>query len=481
MSLILALDIGTSSTRALLFDAQGRKVGEAAQRPYHNDTTPDGGVETPADALLERTAQCVDEVLSRASGEIQGVGVACFWHSLLAVDKDGKALTPVYSWADNRAGAWVAPLRALLDENAAHMRTGCAFHPSYWPAKLLWLHATHPELFDGGTRWISFAEYLALHWTGEARCSLSMASGTGIFNQNACDWDAETLHVLPIERENLSTLCDANEPLPPLRLDLASRWPALKGAKWFPALGDGACSNIGSGALTPGKLALNGGTSGALRVVLKEFNNPIPQGLWRYHIDRGRVLFGGAISNVGNVLLWATRTLKLADDWDKTVMGFAPDGHGLTVLPFLAGERSPLWNPNAKFVLSGANLDTTPEEIMRACLEAVALRFAEVYYRVREVAPADEVIYSGGAFEAAHGWAQIVCDAIGVPLTQNPEPEATARGAALLAWESLGATSTADFNFERGTTLQPDMERHALYRRALERQNALYEHVSVVV
>jgi len=487
---VLAIDIGTSSTRAILFDARGHKVGVPQQKTYDQQTTPDGGVEVDADFLLELTAQCVDGVLQSQAealqnGEIIAVGISCFWHSLLATDAGDEAATRVLSWADNRAAPWVLALRSLLDETETHARTGCVFHTSYWPAKLLWLQHARPELFadisnnEGeGARWMSLAEYLHLKWNGAAQCSLSSASGTGLFHQNNGDWDDEVLKVLPIGRAQLPALCDAKNALPALLPEYSARWPQLKNASWFPALGDGACSNLGTGGVDDSRLILNAGTSGALRVVLPEYSLSAPRGLWRYRIDAHRSIVGGAISNFGNVLLWARSTLLLPDDWREQILHIAPDSHGLTVLPFLAGERSPLWNAKAKFVLDGATLDTSPILILRAVMEAAALRFAAVAELVLEAMPQKprEIIYSGGALEAVPAWAQIVCDAIGIPLVQSCESEASARGAAIMALESCGAIDNiSNLPAEQGARLQPDLDHHEIYRRALERQNALYQ------
>ena len=482
---VLAIDIGTSSTRAILFNARGHKVGEPVQKTYDQQTTPAGGVEVDADFLLDLTAQCVDAVLQSQSetlqnGEIIAVGISCFWHSLLAVDANDKAVTGVLSWADNRAAAWVPALRSLLDETQTHARTGCVFHTSYWPAKLLWLQHARPKLFESegeGARWMSFAEYIALKWNGAAQCSLSMASGTGIFHQNNADWDDEVLQVLPIGRSQLPVLCDADDALPALLPEYSSRWPQLKNAQWFPALGDGACSNLGTGGINDSRLILNAGTSGALRVVLPEYSASAPRGLWRYRIDGNRSIVGGAISNFGNVLLWARSTLNLPEDWREQISLVAPDSHGLTILPFLAGERSPLWNANAKFVLDGATLDTSPILILRAAMEAAALRFAAVAELAIEAMPQkpSEIIFSGGALEAVPAWAQIVCDAIGIPLVQGQESEASARGAAIMALESCGAISNiSDLPALQGARLEPNLEHHEIYQCALERQNALY-------
>lgn len=483
---ILALDIGTSSTRALAFDFKGLKTGRIAQREYAQSTTPDGGVEVDADLLLNLTAQCVDEVLTALEVPVVAVAVSCFWHSLMAVDANGKALTPVLSWADNRAAPWLAPLRATTDEIETHARTGCVFHTSYWPAKLLWLHHTQPALFTPSTRWISFGEYLALQFLGSARVSLSMASGTGLFHQNNGDWDEAMLAAVPIGPENLSPLCDVHDDLGRLHSTYRDRWPVLRDAKWFPAIGDGAASNIGSGCVDESRIALNVGTSAALRVVLREYSGAPPTGLWRYRVDGKRSILGGALSNAGSVWAWARKTFNFPPDTEAQIAAMPPDTHNLTVLPFLAGERSPLWNANARFVLEGASLDTEPVEILRAALEATSLRFADVAQRVCAAAPqADEqgsqrleIVASGGALDRSPSWRQIVCDCIGAPLVQSCEAEASARGAALLALESCGVINDiADLAADCGDEVQPNLEHHAVYKRALTRQNALYDQI----
>lgn len=504
-SLVLALDIGTSSTRALLFDARGQAVGASpsgavAQREYAQNTTADGGVEIDADYLLELTASCIDQALSSLAQEnlrapIAAVATSCFWHSLLAVGPDDRALSPVFSWADNRAASWLAPLRATLDETATHARTGCVFHPSYWPAKLLWLHHTRPQLFQSDTRWMSFGEYLSLRFFGQSRVSLSMASGTGIFHQVDCNWDAPTLGALPIEETNLSPLCDAADEIGDLRSPYRERWPVLRGAAWYPALGDGACSNIGSGCVDDSAIALNVGTSAALRVVLRDYKEAAPTGLWRYRIDHHRSLLGGALSNAGNIFAWARRNFSLPDELEKSLCELQPDAHGLTILPFLAGERSPLWNAQARLVIEGATLDTTPLEILRGCLEATALRFAAVARLLREAqreqkttSDADsstrsgssdvDIVASGGALHRSPCWSRIACDCIGQPLIESREAEASARGAALLALEACGIVGDiADVPSQRGDVIMPDEASHHLYERALARQNALYEKV----
>ncbi len=471
-SLVVALDIGTSSVRALAFDAQGRKVGQEAQIPYAQTALPDSGVEIGADFLLDLVGRCLDTLLPNLKQPVEAVAISCFWHSLLAVGADDNPRTAVISWADNRAAAWVASLRRVLDEDECHARLGCVFHTSYWPAKLLWLRDERPELFTSRLKWMGFGEYLGLKWCGQARVSLAMASGTGLFDQNAREWDDAMISHLPIECEQLPPF---SAELPPLTNELATRWPQLAGARWFSAIGDGACSNIGSGCADAERIGLNAGTSGAMRVVLRDFTGAPPRGLWRYRVDENRSIVGGALSNAGNVLDWTRATFRLPDDWQAQIPLMKPDAHGLTVLPFLAGERAPLWNGDARFALAGAGLDTAPITVMRAVLESTALRFAAIGSLLLELAPDAEIVFSGGVLEGIPPWQAILCDALGASLTGSREHEASARGAALLALEALGAIEdAADVPFERGEDVAPDADNHRVYARALERQNALY-------
>ncbi|MGH7361080.1 MAG: FGGY family carbohydrate kinase, partial [Candidatus Methylomirabilales bacterium] len=249
--LIVALDIGTSSVRALLFDRRGFALAGLEERAaYAMEVTPDGGVQTDADGLVARVVQCLDALLTAPGTRlppIAAVATSTFWHSLVGVDTGGRAVTPLYSWGDTRSLLEAAELRQRLDEGAVHARTGCPFHPSYLPAKLLWLSRASPAAFRRAARWMSIGEYLHLRLLGRATCSLSMASGTGLFNQREGTWDAAVLDALPISPEHLSPLTDVDAPAGGISGAFAGRWPILREAFWYPALGDGACSNVGSG------------------------------------------------------------------------------------------------------------------------------------------------------------------------------------------------------------------------------------------
>ena len=482
--LVLALDVGTSSARARVFDAAGRaQAGAEGQVTYEPRAMPGGGVELDAHVLLAAVAGALDACLAGCgarAAEIAAVGASVFWHSLLALDAGGRALTPVVTWADTRSAAAAGALRRAHDERLVHARTGAPLHAAFFPAKLRWLREARADVFACAATWCGFGEYLHARLTGRLATSLSMASGTGLLDQVTGGWDGPTLSAAGIEAGQLPPIDEA--PAPGLVAPHAARWPALARVPWYPAHGDGACSNLGSDCRGPGRVALNIGTSAALRVVLPEPVGPhaaTPWGLWRYRVDAGRALVGGATSEGGNVLAWCRKHLVLPGDpaaLEAALGAAAPDGHGLTALPFLAGERSPGWRPEARAALAGLSLDTGGVEIARALLESVAFRLAEVYDRLRPLAAADHVVVgSGGALAHSPAWTQIVADALGVPIALGGDAEASTRGAALLALEALGvAVPEAPAPLR---AVQPGLERHARYRAARERQRRLYDSI----
>ena len=480
--MVIALDIGSSSARATLYDAQGRAVeGRFHQVPYAATTTPDGGVEHDPATLLEAVAACLDVVVRAARhDDVRAVAVTSFWHGLAGFDAGHRAVTPIFMWADSRSARDAGLLRDALDEDALHARTGCHLHASYWPAKLRWLARERPADVQRVARWGSVGEWLELNLFGEAATSLSMASGTGLLDQEALRWDAEAMAAAGVEVEQLFPLAVRTEGRRGLRTPWATRWPALRSVPWYPAVGDGAASNVGSDCIERGRIALNVGTSAALRVVTEAGTVP-PRGLWRYRVDHRRPLLGGATSEGGNVYAWCREVLRLPDDAavERELAQRAPDSHGLTVLPFLAGERAPGWRGDRRGVVTGLSLDTTAIDVVHAALEAVCLRLVLVYELLAPHAAPDHIIVaSGGAISRSPVWTQMLADALGRPLHTSTEAEATSRGTALLALEALGVLpDVTAVRAPLGEVFRPDPAHHARYRSALERHRRLDERV----
>jgi len=410
---VLALDIGSSSVRAQRFDDRAEPAGELRQEHY--DTR------DPAE-IADLCRQVLD-------GD-EPDGTSCFAHSLIAVDREWRPLTPLLGWRDTRSGEAAEWLRRRLDPEAVHARTGGYLHPAFWPAKLAWLAQEEPDIFSDAAHFVSFTDYLR----GRPETSISIASATGLVDLTTNDWDVELLGALAID---------------PARLPRIVEQPV-----WL----DAVCSNLGAGCVGPGRAALMIGTSAALRV-LYETARPQPRpGLFLYRYDDERVIEGGALSDGGNLHRWLEATLAAAD-------GEPHADHGLTFLPFLGGERSTGWDPDARGALLGLTFDTTPADIRRAALEGVGFRFAAIADLLPDV---DEIVATGGAMLKDPGWVQIAADALARPVTLSAVAEASLRGAAVAVVDDPAEAPLGD-------VFHPREERAEAYRSARERQQRLYE------
>jgi gluconokinase len=421
LSHVLALDVGTSSARAQRFDERGEPTGELRKEEYETDDP--GEVAAAARRVL---------------GGDEPDGTSCFAHSLVALDGDGNPLTPILGWRDTRSGAAAEWLARRLDAEAVHARTGAFLHPSFWPAKIAWLAETEPDVFRHAARFVSFADFLR----GTSETSLSMASTSGLLDLTTRAWDEELLAVLELDAERLPQLTDV------------------------PLWSDAACSNVGAGCTTRERAALMVGTSGALRVVY-ESERPQPKpGLFLYLADDRHVVEGGALSDGGNLHEWLGRTLA---DASESLAERDPRDHGLVFLPFLGGERSTGWNPEARGTVHGLTFATTPLDLRQAAYEGVAFRFAAI----ADLLPGlREVIATGGGLLHDRDWIQIMADGLARPVTISAVPEASLRGAAVLA---LGRLGHEPADAPVAEVVEPRADRADAYRAAREAQQQLYD------
>lgn len=443
---MLVLDVGSSSARAGIYGGAGTlRPGPVPRVPCAWRTGADGAMEADGDALAEGVLQVIDAAMDtvRQGGiEISAVACATFWHGVMGVDGDGRPVTPLFGWGDARARAAADALRRRTDAAAFHRRTGCFAHESYPAAKLLWLREARGDTFPRAAAWLSIGEHLQARLFGVRRTSPSMASGTGLLDVGRMTWDAEALDAVGLSAHRLPELSDA--PLVGLKPELARRWPELASVPWYPALGDGACASLGSGAVGPTRPALTVGTSAAVRVLREDPDAAVPDALWCYRLDARRTVSGRALSNAGVVWAWLRRTLALppAEGMDAALLAAEP--RGLSVVPSLLAERPPLEDAAGSASMTGMTPDTTPVEIARAWLDAVAARLADAVGAVEaEFGPATEVVASGGALRSSAAFRTIIQRAIGRPLRLSPDREETMRGAALIALERLGAIDDA--------------------------------------
>ncbi|MBZ0287594.1 MAG: carbohydrate kinase, partial [Anaerolineae bacterium] len=428
--------------------------------------------------LRARIESCVEAILEHpAAGDIRVVGMAAFVGNMLGLGSAGEPVTPIYTYADTRSAEDVEHLKTRVDAESLHQRTGCLLHTAYQPGRLHWLRRTEPDLFAQVRLWTDFATYLYGNWFGAAACSYSVAAWTGMLNRAELTWNRQWLDVLGMSEAQFPTLADYDEMAHGLTETYAARWPALRDVPFCLAVGDGAAANIGSGCADESHIALTVGTTAALRLVSSEILPPAPPGLWSYRVDAAHHLIGGATSEGGNIFGWARDTLRLenTDDLNAALMNRAPDAHGLTFLPLLAGERSPGWAAHATGSVVGLRLSTTPLDILQAALEGVALRLSLIADQLKKLSGSEAMFMGGGgALAASPAWAHMIANALNRPLHITEETEITARGVAILALHALGEAALSAYPPAIAYTIEPIPAVAERLQAARERQVALY-------
>ncbi len=473
---ILAVDVGSTGTRAGIYDAQARPVKGFKTKVGHAFTTIANGTSTiDPDQVTAEVRHVVGEVLDGFAHPVAGVAIDTFASSLVGVDADGSAITPCYTYADSRSSAQVNYLKSILNEDDTQQRTGTRQHTGYLPSRFLWLKQTDPHTFARVRRWVSLGEYAWLRIIGTTAAGTSTAAWTGMLNRREGAWDATLLDLVGVDVERLSPIAPPSRPLTPV-VSVGADWPALKDAVWFAPISDGHSQSIGAGSVDASTMVLSAATSGALRVLVAGDLDNLPRGLWCNRIDETSSILGGALNDVGRAVTWLEATLKLPPAEELAALVVSDPEPGLpVVLPWFSGERSTGWVGEARAVLHRVSAATTASDLYRATIEGVALSYVRMLRDLVTVAgrPA-EIIATGRVTADQPGLMQVIADASGVPVTPLTLKRSTLRGTALHALPVL-APGVEPAAAPKGDTYEPHPERLGYYHRRMERFQVVYD------
>lgn len=456
---ILAIDIGTSSTKGLLIDSVGVIQAEHAVS-Y--------ALSSPSPGVAEQDPDEIFAAVQRVIAELGAGGVPLVFssvmHSLLAVDDRNRPLTSVWTWADRRCAVEAEELRAGDAASGLHQRNGTPLHPMSPLCKLVYMARHHREIFDAAARFISIKEYVLEKLTGERCIDHSVASSTGLFDVSALAWDPAALDLVGLSADRFS------EPVPTTHVIHGDR-EIVVGAT------DGVLANLGVGAIDARSPCITLGTSGAARLVVANPETDPSGRLFCYVLDEGRWVRGAAINNGGLVLRWMQETL-CGGAWDESAVlaaaAAAPrGGDGLLFVPTLAGDRYPSYRSDVTGTMMGLTLSHQRGDILRAGIEGVMLSFQPLLKELRGAGSSFEVIRVGGGMFASEFCRQLLADVVGCRVAMPASQESSGLGAATLGFRALG--EPADWSVELPIQHQPDPTAVEFYARLGELREQSYD------
>jgi gluconokinase len=448
-NVVLGVDIGTTSAKAVAFDVDGRDLGRG-ETPYPLlEPEPGQAVQDPG-AVVDATLAAIRTAAAAArdhSARTVALSFSGAMHSLVGLDADGNALTPLITWADMRATEQAERLRREHPE--LHDRTGTPLHPMAPLTKLVWFAENEPATFAAVRRWAGIKELVIARITGAWAVDHSIASGTGLLNLQELDWDSGALAIAGVDAQRLSPLVPTTERLvlgaaPAAELGLEADLPVIVGA------GDGPLANLGLGAVRPGVAACSIGTSGALRLMVERPAVDPRRSVFCYALTPGRWVIGGAINNGGVVLRWAGEALApdLGGHSEAQLLALAervPAGsEGLIMLPYLLSERAPHWSSDPRGAYVGLTRHHGRGHLVRAALEGVCQQLALVLASMREAGNEVRELRATGGFARSALWRQMLADTLGMPIGFPAGHEGSAFGAALLGMQALGLVEGID-------------------------------------
>jgi gluconokinase len=475
-SYILAIDIGTTSTKALAVCSDGKVI--ASQQSFYTTFYPQTDfAEQDPQQIYQAVLTVISKVIAQISDDYvwKGISFSSAMHSIMAVDLDSKPLTPLVIWADTRSAFQAKVLRTSSLGKTLHHETGAPVHPMSPLCKLIWWKDNHPEILQSTYKFISIKEFVVYQLCGEYVVDYSIASASGLFNIHSLQWHKEIFQLTGIRAEQLSKPVNATytctlKPQIQKQLSLPDV-PVVMGAS------DGCLAQLGSGAMNKGDLTITIGTSAAVRRVSKKNLEDPELRLFNYPLDE-KILISGGASNNGTVIIdWFNRefnsTSQNLNEFVKQTETIAPGSEGLIALPYLLGERAPIYNPEARGVFFGVSVRHTPNHFKRALLEGICFEILSIVRSVEEVhGPSDKIFVSGG-FTYSAEWVQLLSNVLGRELIQSEVNDASAVGAALVGFEALGLS----FQHQVGERklFAPDASKNRLYHKQFEVFELLYK------
>lgn len=475
----LGLDVGTTNSKIVLYNERLEVIDSAYTE---NNTYRDhlGMAEQQADEIYLGVKKIIKDITGRhveIKGQIQSLSLSSAMHSVLLISDDDTPLSPLYTWADNRANDTLKEVRDEGDLDWIYRRTGTPIHSMSPFSKLIWLKKTQFGILEEAKKIVGIKEYITYKLTGEWKVDYSIASATGLFNLEQLDWDDDILEMVGINYESLSEPVDTDYLFCEKNLKELEELGFNHPLAIHIGASDGVLSNVGLGAINQGEAALTIGTSGAIRVISDEIKLDDQGRTFCYYLKKDTWVIGGAVNNGGNTLAWLSTLFETTDlvELNARAEEVPAGSDGVLFYPYLNGERAPLWDASATGHFIGIKPIHTKGHFVRAVMEGVMYNLYDVYQVLTNLVGDISIIKVTGGFLKSDLWKRIAANVFNHELIESDRIESSCLGAVILNMKDNQSNITS-----KEQSIKPDQKEVESYSQSLAVYQELFQPILAI-
>ena len=418
---VIGIDIGTGSTKAVAINSLGEIITTSQfYYPVINGLAP-GYAEQDAELIWQAFVNCIKTVTGTLQRFPFALSLSSCMHSLIVIDNKQQPLTNLITWADTRSEKIAEEIRTSREAENLYRATGTPLHSMSLLCKIIWLKKNAPEIFVKAAKFISIKEFIWHRLFNEYQVDYSIASGTGLFNIEKLDWHSASLKMCNITGDQLSEIVSTKYIRHDLDTKSASLLNVSAGTPFCIGASDGCLANAGSFAIEDGLASVTIGTSGAVRIASPKPVFNYQAMTFNYVLDEKRFICGGPVNNGGNVAQWLFKSFlnnanPIPQDYDnlfKTIEKISAGCEGLLFLPYLNGERAPVWDERTCGVFFGIKSHHGNEHFIRAVLEGICYSLNNILQIIEASTGSITQLNVSGGFVNSKAWMQILSDVTG--------------------------------------------------------------------
>lgn len=479
---LLGIDIGTSSCKAALFDEAGKAVAQAAEDYEVYYPHPGWAEQNPEEwwAAICKAVRTLTEGSGIPAKDIAGIGVDGQGWSAIAVDENGQVLCPDPIWTDTRSQTECDELLERIPAEELFALCGNPLQPSYTLPKILWYQKHLPNVYAKARYILQSNSFIVYRLTGKISQDVCQSYGYQCFDMRKGQWDAEMTRRIGIKAELLPPIAACHEVVGYVTKEAAALTGLQEGTPVVAGGLDAACGTLGAGVIDDGDTQEQGGQAGGMSICLDHYSAD-ERLILGCHVVPDRWLLQGGTTGGGGALKWLRQTVcpeisfeEMTDLAGKT----APGSDGVIFLPYMAGERSPLWNPNAKGVFFGLDYAKGRGHLIRSVMEGVAYSLRHNLETAENAGARAGVLRSMGGSANSLVWTQLKADITGKKIEVAASDTATALGAAILAGVGTGVYASFREAVQKTVKVsrahEPDPTVQAIYDREYPKYRQLY-------